>query len=268
MRLKGKVAIITGGANGIGRATALLFAREGASVVIADRDREAGEDCAAAISSTRGEAWFVPTDVANDVEVAHLVMATVERYGGLDILVNCAAVDIMGSVVDTKPARWQRVLEVNLSSVYRACRFAIPEMRKRGGGSIVNVSSVQALYGFAHYAAYAAAKAGILGLTRQVAVDYAGEDIRCNAISPGGVATSMTQNSARLEPQFAGDPAGYPPEDIKTRSAEAVLAESAPLQGLARPEDVAYAALFFASDESAHVSGQNLIVDGGQSARG
>src|SRR5947207_201242 len=178
MRLQGKAAIITGGANGIGRASALLFARERARVVVADRDVAAGETCVSAIRAEGGEAFFLHADVGIDADVAELIEKTVERYGGLDVLVNCAGIDVQGSVVATEPARWQRVLDVNLSSIYRTCRFAIPHMIARGGGSIINVASIQGLYGYRHYAAYAASKAGILGLTRQIAVDYADDNVR------------------------------------------------------------------------------------------
>lgn len=272
MRLLNKVAIITGGANGIGLATALLFAREGARVVVADRDAAAGEECVAAIRAAGGEAIFVPTDVSSDTEMAALVGRTVEQYGGVDVLVNCAGIDIQGSVVDTEPARWQRVIDVNLASVYRTCRFAIPHMVRAGGGAIVNIASIQGLYGWPHYAAYAASKAGIIGLTRQIAVDYAEQNIRSNAISPGEVATRLGENSRRLEPALSSDP-GAPPvpsppraEDGPQSSAEAAAARPG-LRGPGRPEDVAYAALYLASDEAAHISGHNLVVDGGASAR-
>src|SRR5438128_9982318 len=267
MRLSQKVAIITGGANGIGRATAILFAREGARVVVADRDAAAGEETVAGIRAEDGEALFVPTDVSRDEDVAALIEKTQQQYGGINILVNGAGIDIQGSVVDTEPKRWQRVLDVNLASVYRTCRFAIPLMIQGGGGAIVNIASLQGLFGWHHYAAYAASKAGIIGLTRQIAVEYAQHNIRCNAISPGAIATRLLENSVRLEPELAGDPSARATSSTPTPAPPTAPTERPPLRGQGRPEDVAYAALYLASDEAAHVSGHNLVVDGGASAR-
>jgi len=261
MRLPDKLAIVTGGANGIGRATCLLFAREGATVIVADRDTRAGQECAEQIEAAGGRAFFAATDVSCDADVEQLAEIAATRCGGLDLLVNSAGVAIAGSVVDTDPARWQRVLDVNLASVYRACRAAVPRMLRRGGGAIVNVASLQGLYGWSGYAAYAASKAGIIGLTRQLAVEYADSDIRVNAVSPGGIVTRLGENTARLEPGFAPPPADPPP---------ASPGQPAPrprLRGPGRPEDVAHAILFLASDEARHISGQNLIVDGIASTR-
>src|SRR5262249_39941488 len=242
VRLRDKVAIIPGGANGIGRGAAVLFAREGARVVVADRDAAAGEATIAAIHAGGGEACFVATDVSRDADVAALIAKTLQQYGGIDLLVNCAGIDIQGSVVDTQPERCQRDLDVNLASISRTCRHAIPSMIQAGGGAIVNIASLQGMFGWPHYAAYAASKAGIIGLTRQIAVEYAEQNIRCNCISPGAIDTQLLENSIRLEPGLAGDP-----------SASAAAPASAPASGptapqhhllrAGRPEDVAYAAL-------------------------
>jgi NAD(P)-dependent dehydrogenase (short-subunit alcohol dehydrogenase family) len=266
MRLSNKVTIIAGGANGIGRATALLFAREGASVVVADRDVAAGEAAAAALRASGGEAHFVATDVSRDADVAGLVEQTLQRCGSLHVLVNCAGIDVQGSVVDTEPERWQRVMDVNLASIYRACRHAIPAMIHAGGGAIVNIASLQGMFGWPHYAAYAASKAGVIGLTRQIAVEYAEQNIRCNSISPGAISTQLHENSLRLEPALAGDPSASAPLPSSAPAPAAPPARSR-LRGPGRPEDVAYAVLYLASDEAAHVSGHNLVVDGGASAR-
>src|SRR5712691_1300262 len=211
MRLSQKVAIITGGANGIGRATAMLFAREEAKVVVADRDAAAGEETVAGIRVDGGEAVFVSTDVSRDKDVAALIEKTQQQYGGISTLVNGAGIDIQGSVVDTEPERWQRVLDVNLASIYRTCRLAIPLMIQGGGGSIVNIASLQGMYGWPHYAAYAASKAGIIGLTRQIAIEYSAQEIRSNSISPGAIETQLNENSARLEPALSQDPSGPRP---------------------------------------------------------
>jgi len=259
MRLQDRAAIITGGANGIGRATAELFAREGARVVIADRDHEAGQQAAEAIRQAGGEALFAEADVAREDEVRVVVWEAVHRYGGIDILVNCAGIAVAGSVVDTDRDRWQRVLDVNLASAYLFCRNAIPRMIARGGGSIVNIASVQGMYGYRGWAAYAASKAGLIGLTRQVAVEYAEHNIRCNAISPGAIETRLALNTSRLEPTLrppGSDPAPHERTDPRPH-----------LLRPGRPEHVARAVLFFACDDSEHITGQNLVVDGGASSR-
>ena len=278
MRLMGKTAIVTGGANGIGRATVMFFAREGAQVVVADRDAEAGRECTDLVSSEGSEALFSETDVGSHDEVVRLIDATLTHYGGLDILVNSAGIALRGSVVQTEPERWNRVLDVNLAGIYHCCRCAIPHMIARGGGSIVNIASLQGMFGWPSYAAYAASKAGIIGLTRQVAVEYRAEGIRSNSVSPGGVTTHLGENTARLESGFTmeaeGPPttsanADTPSADPKPSSAQLPPADQQPqLLSPALSEDIAYAVLFLASDESAHVSGHNLVVDGGASARG
>jgi NAD(P)-dependent dehydrogenase (short-subunit alcohol dehydrogenase family) len=259
MRLKDKVAIVTGGANGIGRATVELFAGAGARVAVADRDTRAGEECVAQVEAGGAQALLVPTDVSSDTDVATLVNQTLHRWGGLDILVNCAGVDITGSVVDTEPERWQRVLDVNLASAYRTCRFALPHLIARGGGSVVNIASLQGMYGWPKYAAYAASKAGLIGLTRQIAAEFADHNIRANSISPGGIATQLGANSDQLEPRFARDP-GAPTSPASTPAGPAP--QSPRLRRAGLPADVAWAALFLASEEAAYITGHNLVVGG------
>lgn len=262
MRLKDKVAIVTGGANGIGRATVELFAEAGARVAVADRDTRKGKALVDELQARGAEGLLVPTDVSSDTDVATLVKETTRRWGGLDILVNCAGVDITGSVVDTEPERWQRVLDVNLASAYRTCRFAVPHLIARGGGSIVNIASLQGMYGWANYAAYAASKAGLIGLTRQIAAEYAGHNVRANAISPGGIATELGANSDQLEPRFAHDP-GAPAPAAAPAPAPSPAAAAAPrLRRAGLPRDVAWAALFLASEEAAYITGHNLVVGG------
>ncbi len=254
MRLQGKRAIVTGGANGIGRATVEVFLREGASVTIADRDTEAG----AALAGRNEQPLFIETDVSSDASVAELVARSVDHFGGLDIAVHCAGVSIVGTIADTEPERWQRVLDVNLGSLYRICHGSVPHMLA-GGGAVVTIASVQGMFGWANWAGYAASKSGMFGLIRQMAIEYAEHNIRFNAISPGAIATQLGANSAKLEPGFtlrpdatqSDDDASPDPPDTRPR-----------LLAAGKPEDIAHAALFLASDEAAYISGQNLVVDG------
>lgn len=258
MRLQNKIAIITGGANGIGRATVEIFLQEGASVVIADRDVESGT----ALASTSDQTLFVETDVSDDTSVANLIAQTISHFGAIDILVNNAGVDITGTVTDTEPHRWQRVLDVNLSSIYRTCHEAIPHMITRGGGSIINIASVQGMYAWKNYSAYATTKAGIFGFTRQAAYEYAEQNIRINAISPGAIHTQLGHNSDQLEPDYANDPGVTPPPQ-KTSPTSPTPDTRSRLKQSGKPEDIGYAVLFLASDEAGYISGQNLVVDGG-----
>lgn len=253
MRLAGKVAIVTGGAMGIGEASATLFAREGAKVVIADRS-ERGNEVVAAIRQAGGEAIFVPTDVTQEADVQRVVQQAVATYGRLDVMFNNAGIGDAASVVDTTVELFQRITSVNLLGVLLGCRFAIPEMIKGGGGSIINTASVQGLLGFPGFAAYAASKAGVIGLTRQVAAEYARQQIRCNAICPGTIRTPMLDYVL----ERAEDPEGL----LKSWAA------IHPIGRFGLPGDIANAALFLASDESSFMTGQILVMDGGMTASG
>ena len=249
-RLAGKVALVTGAASGIGRATALLFAREGARVVVADIDEPGGNRTAGAITSAGGVGLFVPADVTSDDSIRGAVARAKNVYDKVDVLVNNAGVNVEGGLLTLPPERWQRALDLNLTSIYRCCRFAVPEMVRAGGGSVVNMASVQGIAGFWDSAAYAAAKGGVLSLTRQLARQFAGEGVRVNAVSPGVVATPIFETVANRREMF-----------------EAVATHT-PLGLIGTPEDVAFASLFLAADESAYVTGQNLVVDGGMTMRG
>ena len=248
MRLQGKVAIVTGAASGIGRAAAKALAAEGARVLIADVD-EGGERVAEEIRRVGDEGHFRHTDVRSSEDVQAVVRDAVERYGRLDVMVNNAGVAIGGAAGEMSEEDWNRVIDVNLTGVWRGMRFAIPEMLKSGGGSIVNTSSVQSEVGFLGWSGYAASKGGINALTRQAAVEYAPKGIRVNAIIPGTIMTEMNERIMR----DSDDPDGVMDA---WRSLH-------PMGRVGQPEEVAAAVVFLASDESSFVTGELLRVDGG-----
>jgi NAD(P)-dependent dehydrogenase (short-subunit alcohol dehydrogenase family) len=248
MRLLGKRAVVTGGANGIGRATAALFAREGAHVAIADRDLAAGESTFHSIREAGGRAEFFATDMTNEPEVSSLFVQAHEILGGLDILVSNAGGSITEDLLETVPEAWQQDIQLNLSSHYFATRHALPLMIAGGGGSIVTVASVNALWSIGEFG-YSAAKAGLISLTRNIAVTYGSKGVRANVICPGTV-----------ESEAGGD---Y--WDRKVGGRERLLAWY-PLGRLGRPEDVASMALYLASDESSFVTGATMVIDGGLTA--
>jgi NAD(P)-dependent dehydrogenase (short-subunit alcohol dehydrogenase family) len=253
-RLEGKVAVVTGGALGIGQAAAQAMAQEGARVVIGDINDEAGQQTVAEIKAAGGEALFRHCDVAVTAEVEALINTAVEQYDTLDILVNNAAVALAGSVVEISEETWNRVLNTNLTSVWRGMKFAIPHMIKTGGGSIINIGSVQGLLGFSGWSAYAAAKGGVAALTRQAAVDYAPHNIRINVIAPGTIMTPMNERIF----EEAEDP-------------QALIDNWNSLHALGRfgqPREVADAVVFLASDEASFITGDVLRVDGGMTIKG
>jgi NAD(P)-dependent dehydrogenase (short-subunit alcohol dehydrogenase family) len=248
-RLDGKVAVVTGGAHGIGRASARALAAEGARVAIGDVDEAEGERAAEEIRDAGGEAVFLRTDVTSLDEVQALVGAAVERWGYLDVMFNNVGVAIGGSAGEMSEEDWARVIDVNLSGVWRGMRAAIPEMLRAGGGSIVNTSSVQGHVGFIGWAGYAASKGGIDALTRQAAVEYAPKGIRINSVVPGTILTEMNE---RILGE-AADPEGLMDEWTTMH----------PLGRLGMPAEVAAVVVFLASDESSFVTGESLRVDGG-----
>lgn len=248
-RVAGKVAVVTGAALGIGQAAAYALAQEGAKVAIGDINQTAGEETAAHIQETGGEAFFLQTDVSQTAAVEALISATIARYGRLDILVNNAAIAIPGSVTSTSEEAWQQVLNTNLSSVYRGMRFAIPQMLTQGGGAIINVSSVQSLKGFSGWAAYAAAKGGINALTQQAATDYSPHNIRVNAVAPGTIMTPMNEKIFREAPDPQALIDGWNRQHALGRFGQS--------------DEVAALILFLASDEASFITGEIIRVDGG-----
>ena len=249
MRLKDKVALITGGGSGIGRAAAELFAREGAKVVVADYKADAGQEAVQAIKDAGGEAVFIEVDVSVPAQVQHMVQTAVDAYGGIDVLFNNAGVLIFGTILETEEAAWNRLMSINLNGVYLCSKAVIPQMIKRGGGSIINTSSSTGAHDVApNIAAYVTSKGGVTLLTRAMAVDHAQDNIRVNAIAPGPTDTPMLR------------------ENMSSEELEA-FAATFPMKRLGRPEELAAAALFLASDEASFVTGAILAVDGGQTAQ-
>jgi NAD(P)-dependent dehydrogenase (short-subunit alcohol dehydrogenase family) len=252
--LNGRVAIVTGAAMGIGKACAVALARAGARVVLADINAEAGEASRAEIAAAGGEAEFVRCDVTSLADIEAAAATAVGRFGGLDILVNNAALAIGGKVDEIDEATWNTVLTTNLTSVWRGMKVCVPLMKQRGGGSIVSMSSVQSLTGFSGWAAYAAAKGGINALTQQAAIDLAPHKIRVNAVAPGTIMTPLNEKVFREHP----DPQGL----IRMWN------EAHPLGRFGQPEEVAEAVLFLASDRASFITGTILRVDGGLLVKG
>ncbi len=247
-RLIGKVALITGAGGGIGRATALLFAREGAKVAVADFVSAGGQETVKMIKEAGGEAAFVEADVSKSADAQRMVSRTVESFGRLDILFNNAGIQSKFLMTaDTPEEVWDRILATNLKGVFLGCKSAIPVMLKQGGGVIISTASAAGVIGLPGTGAYGASKAGIIGLTRTMALEYADRNIRVNCISPGTIMTAMSPGAI--------DPENVPP-----------FHQSQAMRRFARPEEVATVALYLASDDSSFVTGTNTVVDGGYTA--
>lgn len=254
----GKAVIVTGGAHGIGKATAIEFAKEGANVVIVDVNEEAGRAVESELNETGPGGVLVVADVARIDECSRVVAETVEAFSGVDVLFNNVGIqspDSYKNIEDTPEEMWDRILDVNLKSYYMMSKFAIPEMRKRGGGAIINTASVQGLQSQKLVPAYAASKGGVLSLTRQMALDYAEENIRVLAVCPGTIDTEMVRTVARLE---EGDPGEIVAEWGKDH----------PIGRVGLGVDVANVVLFLASEKASFMTGEYVNVDGGFMALG
>ena len=249
MRLQGKVALITGAARGQGAEEARMFAKEGAKVVLADVTEQEGTAVAAEIAEMGGDALYVHLDVTNEDEWDAAVQSAVASFGKLDILVNNAGIWRRGHVLETSSDQWDDIMDVNAKGVFLGTKAAIPEMRKAGGGSIVNISSTAGLVGSKTSAAYSASKGAVRIFTKSTAVQYAAEGIRANSIHPGPIDTDMGD---QVWPDAASKAASV------TRTA---------LNRMGTPEDIAYGALYLASDESSFVTGSELVIDGGVTAQ-
>jgi len=244
MRLEGKVALISGGARGMGAAEARLFAKEGAKVVIGDVLEAQGKEVEAEINASGGEALFARLDVTRADDWQRAIDATVARFGKLNVLVNNAGIIVREELEEGTEEGWNRTMDVNAKGVYLGTKLAIPQMRKAGGGSIINISSISGMVSLG-YPAYNASKGAVRILTKNVAVQYAKENIRVNSIHPGVIKTAMMDGDTR------------PAEEWD---------RLIPLGRFAEPIEVAYGALFLASDESSYMTGSELVIDGGFTA--
>lgn len=249
--LDGKVALITGAASGQGRAAAVLFARHGARIAVADLNEEGAAETVRLVEAAGGAAVAVAADVSRRADNDRMVAVAVERFGRLDVLYNNAAVQMSGRLVDCTEDEWDRTIATNLSAIFWACRAAVPHMLAAGGGSIINTASVLGLIGAEGYAAYGAAKAGLVALTRQLATELAPR-IRANVIAPGSIDTPRFRKVV----DAMEDTEGF----LKT------LLGNVPLGRLGTADDIAHMALFLASDASAYTSGAVVPCDGGLAA--
>ena len=247
-RIQGKVAVITGAASGMGRATAIRFAKEGASIVLTDLNSQGGETAVAECAAAGGRAVFQRTDVTSEPDIKAAVARAVKEFGRLDIMYNNAGIaGAVGPIEKVESEAWDRTIATLLRAVYLGIKYSIPEMRKVGGGSIISTASVAGLRGVGYLAAYSAAKAAVVNLTQAVAIEVGHDKIRVNCICPGGVNTPLIHR-------------GRPGAE---ENAENRMAKMQPIPRAGKPDDIANMALFLASDESNWISGTAMVVDGG-----
>jgi meso-butanediol dehydrogenase/(S,S)-butanediol dehydrogenase/diacetyl reductase len=246
--LKNKVAIVTGASSGIGKATAMRFHEEGVRLLIADINDAWGKQVADDVNSNGGQCVYVHCDVSNLDEVKAMVDKCVEVYGRLDILVNNAGTGTYGKTPDLQPAEWKRVTSICMDSVYYGCHFAIPQMRKNGGGAIVNTASVSGLFGDFGLTAYNAAKGAVVNYTRSLALDHARDHIRVNAVCPGAIETGLTRDV------------------YNTPGQRDKFNQAIPAGRVGTPGEIASSIAFLASDDASYITGVNLVIDGGMTA--
>jgi NAD(P)-dependent dehydrogenase (short-subunit alcohol dehydrogenase family) len=244
---KGKVALVTGGSSGIGRASALAFTREGAKVIVVDMDTDGGRETVQLIKQAGGESIFIRADVSKAIEVEGMVSKAVEAYGRLDYAHKKAGVEgIPALITECTEEDWDRIMSINLKGVWLSMKYEVIHMLKQGGGAIVNTASVTGLVGFARTPAYAASKAGVVGLTKSAALSFANAGIRINAVCPGFIQTPM------LDRLLGGDP---------QRQAQRIA--ETPIGRLGNPKDIAEAVIWLCSDSASFVTGHMMVVDGG-----
>lgn len=248
MKLQGKVAIITGATDGIGKATALKFAKEGAKVMMMGRDPVKGNSALKEVKQ-HGEALYFKGDVSDSSQVRKMIEETISTFGRIDILVNNAAICPAGTVLTTSEETWDQIFDINVKGVFLCCKYTIPHMQKIGGGSIVNIGSINSLMAMENEAAYDASKGGVLMLTKAVALDFAKSNIRANCILPGAVETEMLRRSLNSAP----DPA----------KARELTVQRQLIHRTANPEEIAEVALFLATDAASFMTGATVPVDGG-----
>ena len=249
MRLAGKVALISGGARGMGATEARMFAQEGAKVVIGDVLEDEGRQTEAAINESGGECVFLRLDVTDESAWEAAVATAVGRFGKLDILVNNAGIARINNVENTSVEEWDLVMDINAKGVFLGSKAAIPAMRDAGGGSIVNISSIAGIVG-GRTSAYTSSKGAVRLLTKSTAIQYARDGIRCNSVHPGVIESPMTQ-----------------PIMLNTESGREESAARHPMGRIGQPEDIAFGVLFLASDEASFMTGSELVIDGGLTAQ-
>ena len=253
LRLKDKVALITGAGSGIGKEIALLFAKSGAKIIIFDLDSIRGKETVKEINSEKGIAIFIKGDITKKIDVQKAIKISNEKFSRIDILCNNAGISGPADMIeDIDEQMWNNVIDINLKGVYLCSKYVIQEMVRNGGGVIINIASIAGLHALSKQAVYNASKAGVILLTKSMAIDYANKNIRVNSICPGIISTPLTMNFLSKLPD--------------SKKSLQTLLDKIPTGRLGKPEEIAYTALFLASDESSYINGSTLVVDGGMTS--